>query len=160
MRKGGPAAQSDILHREQELPERRDLRRLAPPWNTEVNPEHHEVSRQNPQRPPAIKAAKPDSSGASQPREQLPADEVTAEYKKEVNPDPPKPMHVPRQGKAKDPAVVNDHKDDRDRPQQIEPRLPFAMNEPRIKGRVAHRRRERSSCHKPMLLDLTEAAWA
>jgi hypothetical protein len=69
---------------------------------------------------------------ARERREQLPADQVTAQDKEKIDPNPAPAINPGRRWKAHDPSVINDDYDDRERTKKIEARLAFAILKTRI----------------------------
>ena len=132
VRERGAAMQINILDGNQEFPQRRDLRKLAQRRQTKVNREHDKVSGHDPQRASRKESRQIDGLIARQRREQLTTDQVTAEHKEKIDTDPSESVPAVRQCEAENAAVVNDHHDDGERPQEIETRLAFAVDEARI----------------------------
>lgn len=65
----------------------------------------------------------------SQGKEKLSCDQVTTKNKEEINANPSEAMPVVWKLEAVDSRVVKYHQDDRERPQEIESGLTFALDE-------------------------------
>src|SRR5438309_7329924 len=94
VRESGAAVQADVLHRDEEFPERRNLRKFAHGRQGKVNREDDEVSRQDAQGAAHKEAREVDALPTLKRREQLSADEITAEDEEEIDPDPAEAMPV------------------------------------------------------------------
>jgi len=62
----------------------------------------------------------------------LTADQIAAEDKEKIDPNPTKPIHSTGQFEPEKSGVINDNYDDGERAKKIETRLTFAVAEPRI----------------------------
>jgi hypothetical protein len=108
------------------------LRKLPPGGEKNVDREDNEIRGQNPQGAPREEAAELDVLTALELRDQLPADQVTAQNKEQIDADPAEPMVVAWQRESHDAGVINHDDDDGQRPKKIEARLAFTVGEPRI----------------------------
>jgi hypothetical protein len=71
---------------------------------------------------------------ARERREELPADEVTAENKEEIDADPAEAVDPPGKRKSHDAGVVNRDEDDGERAEKIEAGFALTICETRIDG--------------------------
>jgi hypothetical protein len=133
VRKSSAAMESDVLHRDEKLPERlRHFRIFAPRRQQKVNGEDDEVGWKNPQGATREKPSKVDAVSAREWREQLAADEVSAKDKEKIDTDPAKAVHTAGQRKAHNTGVVDDYHDNGERAEEIEAGLAFAIGEARV----------------------------
>jgi hypothetical protein len=128
----GAAMQPDVLHGDEKFPPRRHLGILAPRRQKNVKREDNEVGRQNAQGAAGKETAKLDGPIARERREQLAANQISAEDEEKIDTDPAPAMHPAGERKAHDPGVVNDDDDDGESTKKIETRLTFAITEARI----------------------------
>jgi hypothetical protein len=124
--------QADVLHRDEELPERRDLRELAQRWQAEVDGEHRQIGGEDSQGAAEVEAPEVDARAARERREQLTADEIAAEDEEEIDAHPTVPMDLIGKREAEAARVIDDDDDDRECPEQVETGLAPAPGEARI----------------------------
>jgi hypothetical protein len=74
MRKGGAAAEPNVLDRKEKLPDRENLRILPPRWQEKVDREHNEISREDTQGAPGEEPPEFDVVAARERGEELAAD--------------------------------------------------------------------------------------
>src|ERR1041384_719265 len=125
----------DVLDRQQKFPERlRHVGIFAPRRQQKINREHDEIGRHDAQRAASEEAFEINRLIARKRREQLPADQITAQDKEKIDTDPAPAMKTSRRAKAHDAGVVNNHHDDGERAEKIETRLTFAVLKTGIDG--------------------------
>jgi hypothetical protein len=71
-------------------------------------------------------------------REQLSADEITAEDEKKIDAHPAEAMPMIREGEAENAGVINNDDDDGQRTEKIETGLAFAISKARIDCGLTH----------------------
>src|SRR5690242_5335733 len=64
--------------------------------------------------------------------EQLPADQVTTKNKEKIDPDPAETVHPPGQFESEKRSVINNDHNNRERSEQVESGLAFAISKTRI----------------------------
>ena len=138
MRESGAAMQTDVLHRNEEFPKRRNLRKFAHGRQGKVNREDDEVSRQDAQGAAHKEAREVDALPTLKRREQLSADEITAEHEKKIDPDPAEAMATIRKREAENACVVDNDYDDGERTEKIETGLALAISKARIDCGLTH----------------------
>ncbi len=132
MRESGAAMQADVLHGDDEFPPWRHFRILAPPRQENVNCEDDEVSGQNAQSAAREEAAQINVPIPREWREELAADQVSAEDEEKIDTNPAEAMHATGERKTHDTGVVNNDDDDGKRTEKIETRLTLTFLKPRI----------------------------
>jgi hypothetical protein len=132
MRKGGAAAEPDVLDGRQKFPERKNLRILAPSWQEKVDRENNKISRQDAQGAPSEEPAKLNVTAAGERREELSADQVTAENKEEIDADPAETIEAARDFESEKRGVINRDYDDCKAAKKIETRLALTSREARV----------------------------
>jgi len=127
-----PAAEPDVLDRKEKLPERENFRILPPRWQEKVNREHHKIGRENAQGAAGKESPEFDVVAARKRREELAADQITAEDEEEINADPAETIEAARRFETEERGVINRDNDDCQRPKKIEARLALTSREARI----------------------------
>src|SRR5205814_5230046 len=120
MREGGATVQPDVLDREKKLPPRKHFRILAPGRQEKVNGEDHKIRRHDSQRAPRVEPAEIEALTSRQRRQQLPADQVTAQDKEQIDSDPAPAVDSSRRPEPQEAGVINNDHDDGESPQEIE----------------------------------------
>ncbi len=138
--KSRAAAQVDVLDGKEEFPERRDLGKFSPRRQGKVDGQNDEVRRQDAQGAAQVETFEINRSIPRQTPEQLSADQVTAQNKKQIDANQPKRCQSLGRANPENPGVVNDYHDNGQSTEQIETRLPLPIREARIdgQGRLAH----------------------
>ena len=111
---------------------------LAPGGQQDVDGEDEEVGRQDAQGAPREETPEIEALAPRQRREQLPADQITAEDEEEIDPDPAETVGVAGKREAHDAGVVDDHNDDGESAEQIETGLALAVLKARIDLGLVH----------------------
>ena len=137
VRKGRAAAEPDVLDRKEKLPERENLRILPPRWQEKVDRENHKIGRENTQGAPGKESPEFDMVAAGERREELAADQITAEDEEEINADPAETIEAARRFETEERGVINRDNDDCQRPKKIEARLTLTSREARIDCELA-----------------------
>ena len=138
VRESGAASQADILHRNEKFPERRNLRKFAHGRQGKVNREDDEVSGQDSQGAAHEEAREVDALPTLERREQLSADEITAEDEEKIDTDPAEAMPVAWEREAENAGVIDNDDDDGERTEKIETGLAFAISKARIDCGLTH----------------------
>lgn len=134
---GSAAPEPDVLHGEKKFPERKHFRVLAPGGQEDVNGENDEVSWQDTQGAPGEKAPEIETLAPDQRREQLPADQVTAEDKEQIDADPAEAVDAAGKREAHDAGVVDKNNDDGESAEEIETGLALAILKARIDSELS-----------------------
>ena len=137
MRKGRAAAEPNVLDGEEKLPERENLRILAPRWQEKVDRENDEIRRENAQGAAGKESAKFDAVAARERREELAADQVTAEDEEEIDADPAETIEAAGRFETEKRPVINRDNNDCERAKKIEARLALPSREARIDCELA-----------------------
>jgi len=133
MRKRGAAVQRDVLNGQQKFPERLGhIRILAPRGKQKVNRENHKVRRHDPQDATRVESRQIQMLATRDLRQELAANQIAAENKKEIDADPTPSMDATRQRETHDASVINDDDDDCQRAEKIETGLALAALETRV----------------------------
>src|SRR5438105_5045016 len=132
MRESGAAMETDVLHRNEKFPERRNFRVLPPRRQQKINGENDEVGWHDTQHAAGEEAPQVDRLTARERREELAADQVAAENEEKIDPDPTEPMHPARQRETHNAGVINDDYDDGEGAEKVEPRLTYAIGKARV----------------------------
>jgi hypothetical protein len=135
MRKGGAAAEPDVLDGKQKFPERKNLGILAPSWQEKVDRENNKISREDAQGAPSKESPKLDVTAAGNRREELAADQVTAENEEEIDADPAETIEAARRFETEKRGVINRNNDDCQGAKKIETGLALTSGEARIDER-------------------------
>jgi hypothetical protein len=138
VRESGAAVEADVLHRDEEFPERRYLWKFAHRRQGKVNREDDEVSGQDSQGAAHEEAREIDALPTLERREQLSADEITAEDEEKIDTDPAEAMPMIRKREAENAGVIDNNDDDGQRTEEIETGLAFAISKARIDYGLAH----------------------
>jgi len=77
---------------------------------------------------------------AHERREQLAANQITAEQEEKIDTDPAKTMHTTSQRKTHDAGVINDHYHNCERAEKIETRVTLAIREAGVDSELPERR--------------------
>ena len=134
----GAAVEADVLHRDEEFPERRYLWKFAHRRQGKVNREDDEVSGQDSQGAAHEEAREIDVLPTLDRREQLSADEITAEDEEKIDTDPAEAMPMIRKREAENAGVIDNDDDDGERTEKIETGLAFPVGKARIDCDLAH----------------------
>ena len=138
VRESGAAVQADVLHRDEEFPERRNFWELPQGWEGKVDREDDEVSRQDAQGAAHEEAREVDALPTLKRREQLTADQITAEDEEKIDPDPAEAMPVAWEREAENACVIDNDYDDGERTEKIETGLALAISKARIDCGLTH----------------------
>jgi hypothetical protein len=137
MRKGRAAAEPNVLDGAEKLPEGENLRILPPRWQEKVDRENDEVRRENAQGAAGKEAPEFDLVAARERREELAADQITAEDEEEINADPAETIEPAGRFETEKRRVINRDNDDCQRAKKIETRLALPSREARIDCELA-----------------------
>jgi hypothetical protein len=138
VRESGAALQADVLHRDEKFPERRNLRELPERREGKVNRENDKVCGHDSQGAAHEEAREVDALPTLELREQLSADEITAEDEKKIDTDPAEAMPIVRKREAENAGVIDNDDDDGKRTEKIETGLAFAISKARIDCGLTH----------------------
>jgi hypothetical protein len=130
--------EADVLHRDEEFPERRYLWKFAHRRQGKVNRENDEVSGQDSQGAAHEEAQEINVLPTLERRKQLSADEITAEDEEKIDTDPAEAMPMIRKREAENAGVIDNNDDDGQRTEEIETGLAFAISKARIDYGLAH----------------------
>jgi hypothetical protein len=118
MRESGPAAQSEVLRKGQEFPERRHSLELAYRRRKKrVSQHNYQISGQNPERAAPVKLPDGERFPGDGTGEQLPANKVAAQDEEKVDANPPIPIDSKGQTKSEEARVINNDRNNGYRPQ-------------------------------------------
>src|SRR5438093_8540210 len=107
MRKRGAAMQRDVLNGQQKFPERLGhIRILAPRGKQKVNRENHKVRWHDPQDAARVESRQIQMLATRDLRQELAANQIAAENKKEIDADPTPSMDATRQRETHDASVI------------------------------------------------------
>jgi hypothetical protein len=123
---------ADVLHGNEKFPERRNFWIFPPGRQQEVNRQDNEVGGHDPQGATGKETPQVDALTASERREQLAADEVTAEHEEKIDTYPAETVHATGERKTHDTCVVDDHHDNGECAEKIEPRLALTIGKARV----------------------------
>ena len=132
-----PAAEADVLDRKEKFPERENLRIFPARRQEKVDRENDKIGRENAQGAAGKEAPEFDLVAARERREELAADQITAEDKEEVDADPTETIEPARRFETEKRGVINRDNDDRQRAKKIETRLALTSREARIDCELA-----------------------
>jgi hypothetical protein len=138
VRESCAAVQTDVLHRDQEFPEWGNLRELPQRWEGKVNRENNKVRGHDSQDTAHEEAPEVDALPTLERREQLSADEITAEDEEKIDADPAEAMPMVRKREAENAGVIDNNGDDGKRTEKIETGLAFAISKARIDCGLTH----------------------
>src|SRR5438128_2233129 len=130
--------EADVLHRHDKFPPWRHFRILAPRRQKNVDGEDDEIGRQNAQGTSRKEASEFDALIAHERREELAADQITAEDKEKIDTDPAEAIDPAGQFESEKRGVVNDDHDDGERAEKIETRLALAILKARTDYGFSH----------------------
>ena len=139
VRERGAAVEANVLDGNEKFPPRIHFGILAPGREKNVDGEDDEISRDDPQRAAREEAAKIWLSIFGKRREQLAADQITAQDEEKIDTDPAKTIDPAGQFESEQRSVINDDHDDGERAEKIETGLAFAILKAWIYRRVTHR---------------------
>jgi hypothetical protein len=120
------------LDRDDKFPERKHFGVLAPGGQEGVDRKHDEIGRQNAQDPPGKETSQLDGLVTGKWREELPADQVTAQDEKEIDADPAEAIEASRSFETEKRGMINRDDDDSCSAEKIEPGLALTLSEARV----------------------------
>ena len=120
------------MDRNEKLPERKHFGILTPRGQQKVDRENNKISRENAKGAPGKEPTDPDVLAAHERRQQLSANQVTAQDEEKIDADPAKTVDAAGRFKTEEGGVINGDDDDGKGAEKIKPRLAFTVRETRI----------------------------